>query len=72
MSLYQMPERLIRETLRRVILRCPKCKAEKLGTKDQTDPPGTALILLQCPECNDGDFDSPLYFAADGRQLALQ
>lgn len=80
MSLYTMPESLVRETMARaeeirqkplVKLRCPKCKATSVAVSDATDPPGTALIHLHCPECNDGDFDEPLYFDVLGSQLGL-
>lgn len=71
MSLYKIDEKQAREDLLRVTLRCPECKNQKLVPRDKTDPPETALVILQCDRCNEGDFDSPMYFAADGRQLGL-
>ena len=69
MSLYKIDEKQAREDLSRITLRCPKCKNQKLVPRDKTDPPETALVVSQCDRCNEGDFDSLLYFAADGRQL---
>lgn len=72
MSLYKIDEKQVREALSRITLRCPKCGNQKLVPRDKTDPPETALVVLQCDRCNEGDFDSPLYYAADGRQLGWQ
>jgi len=52
-----------------ITLRCPKCKLRKRAKRDETDPPGTVIIVLQCPECNGGDFDSPVYFDEAGNEL---
>lgn len=52
-----------------VLLRCPKCGREKSAARDSTDPPGTSLVVLQCPECVQGDFDVPGYYDAEGNEL---
>ena len=54
----------------RVTLRCPKCKKEKDAAMDQTDPPGTAVVLTQCPECVGGDFSTVDYFDKDGKEAS--
>jgi len=56
-------------TAERVYLQCPKCKWKIRVKRDETDPPGTALVVLMCGKCNSGDFDEAQYFAADGAQL---
>lgn len=56
----------------RVTLRCPKCKTEKRVDRDESDPAGTAVVEVQCPECNGGDFDCPTYFGSDGLELFLE
>jgi hypothetical protein len=52
-----------------VTLRCTGCKKEHRAEADPTDPPGTALIRLLCPECNGGDFSMIEYFDKSGKQL---
>jgi len=52
-----------------ITLRCPGCKMEKRAKKDITDPPGTVIVVVQCSECNGGDFDSPTYIDDDGNDL---
>ena len=52
-----------------VKLKCKKCGKTKMVEKDDTDPEGTALVLMQCPECNPGDFDEPAYFDATGKEI---
>lgn len=54
-----------------VTLRCPKCEATKVADVDPTDPPGTAVVEVQCPECVGGDFDEVIYYNAAGEQLGL-
>lgn len=53
----------------RVMLRCPKCMTEKRVDRDDSDPPGTAVVEVRCPDCNGGDFDCPTYFDAAGGEL---
>jgi hypothetical protein len=52
-----------------VTLECKKCKKTKRVAKDKTDPEGTARVLMQCPECNPGDFDEPAYFDNNGKEI---
>jgi hypothetical protein len=53
-----------------VTLRCPNCKNEKRVALDKTDPPNVAVVETACPKCSaDGDFESVLYFDAQGKQL---
>lgn len=53
----------------KVMLYCPKCKRRQKSTREADDPPGTALVTIQCPKCNGGDFDSPKYQDKDGNEL---
>lgn len=50
-------------------IKCPKCGASRECERDPTDPEHTALVIVQCPECNGGDFDTPRYFDAEGDEL---
>ena len=52
-----------------VMLECIKCSKRRWVERDEFDPPGTAKVRVQCPDCNPGDFDSPSYFDAAGREL---
>ena len=55
----------------RVTLRCPSCKREKDALLDPTDPPGTAVVLVQCPECHRGDKVEINYFDKSGKQVLV-
>lgn len=33
------------------------------------DPPRAVKVRIQCPECNGGDFDTPHYFDAKGKEV---
>ena len=50
-------------------LLCPKCRRAMNVMRCQADPPKAAEVRIQCPECNAGDFDSPVYFDANGKQV---
>lgn len=50
-------------------LQCPKCGTSRLTDRDATDPPAAVRLQVQCPYCNPGDFDEPIYFDALGRQM---
>jgi hypothetical protein len=52
-----------------VRLRCPKCQKERDVVKEQSDPPGTAVVQVACDGCNQGDFEDVMYFRADGSQI---
>lgn len=52
-----------------ITLRCPKCKKSMQTPADESDPEGTAVVEIMCPECNAGDFDSPSYLDASGKYI---
>jgi Zn finger protein HypA/HybF involved in hydrogenase expression len=52
-----------------VLLKCPKCKREKLVDKQPTDPAKTHEVQLLCPDCNRGDFAMQRFFDRDGNEL---
>jgi len=54
---------------RKVMLRCPKCGRKQQTTAELDDPPAAETIIIQCPKCNAGDFDSPKYVDADGKEI---
>lgn len=54
-----------------ITMRCPKCKRTKSAERDETDPPGTAVVQVTCDRCDNGDFAEVLYFDAAGNQLAI-
>ena len=53
----------------RVTLECSGCKRTKSAPVDPTDPPGTARIVMLCPECAKGDRSLIDYYDKDGRQI---
>jgi len=55
-----------------VKLECPKCGASKLTERNDFDPPRTVKVRLQCPDCNAGDFDTPAFLDAEGRELSWE
>lgn len=52
-----------------VRLTCPKCRKVRLVDRDETDPPDAATVVVMCPPCNPGDFDTPTYFDRLGREV---
>lgn len=55
-----------------VMLECPKCRKRRFVERNEFDPPNTARVQIQCPDCNAGDFDQPHYFDAAGRELSWE
>jgi formate dehydrogenase maturation protein FdhE len=54
----------------RIRLECPDCKSVKRTYQDGSDPPGTALVVARCPDCDDsGKYPDILYFDASGKQI---
>ena len=52
-----------------ITLRCPKCHRTQESHRDDSDPPGTAVVEAPCNRCdNGGDKPETLYFDAKGRQ----
>lgn len=56
--------------MKEVTLHCPKCGRRTKAKAERSDPPGTATVDIQCPECNHGDFDSPAYFDVAGKEIS--
>lgn len=53
-------------------LTCKKCRRTMNVIRQPEDPPRAAEVHIQCPECNPGDFDSPVYFDAAGKEVTQQ
>jgi len=56
-----------------ITLHCPQCGRNKEARRDDGDPPGTAIVVAHCDEC-DGEDNGvyPEYFKADGTQILYQ
>ena len=50
-------------------LRCPKCSKTMMGDRRYGDPLQAMEVVIICPDCDDGDFHSPVYLAASGREI---
>ena len=50
-------------------INCSKCNKLGIANRDETDPPHAVRMQLHCPECNDGNFDEPMYFDAKGKHI---
>lgn len=50
-------------------LRCPKCSKTMMADRQADDPAQAMEIVIICPNCDDGDFHSPVYLAASGRDV---
>ena len=50
-------------------LYCPKCERTGSATLEKSDPEGAVLAHIQCPECVQGDFDSPRFFDSNDEEL---
>lgn len=53
----------------RILFRCPKCRKKQMVDRDDTDPPAARLASMVCPDCDDGDFNSPDYFDVGGKWI---
>lgn len=52
------------------MLACPRCKREKRTTLQRNEPKDATRIELPCPDCwKAGEFENPIYFDANGKQL---
>ena len=52
-----------------ILLECPKCEQQMLAERQPEDPRRAVKVHIQCPECNAGDFDTPHYFDAKGKEV---
>ncbi len=54
-----------------VTMRCPTCKKEKRAQNHHTDPKGTAVVQVDCLDCDQpGDKDEGVrYFDEHGQEL---
>lgn len=51
-----------------VRLLCPDCKRTLVAARDETDPPGTAIVEVLCDQCDDGGgFPETHYYDAEGK-----
>jgi hypothetical protein len=50
-------------------LRCSVCGFEETTNRMRSDPEKAALMVLICPDCDDGDFHSASYWDADGNEV---
>lgn len=53
----------------KIILRCPRCAAEKAVRMDRTDPPATAVVIYPCPDCPPHDGVECRYLDAAGNEV---
>ena len=54
-----------------IMLGCPKCGKSQGAALHESDPEGTALVKIICPDCNPGDRDMPRYFDRYGTELVI-
>lgn len=52
-----------------IALECPKCNGRTLAIREPADPACAVRVQIMCPACNPGDFDSPVYFDAEGNEV---
>lgn len=50
-------------------LRCPKFNKTTMADRALDDPPRAMEMVIICPACDDGDFHSPTYLSASGREI---
>jgi hypothetical protein len=53
----------------KILLECTSCGRKKRVPREPTDPPGLALMQMQCDRCNRGDFAPEFYFDAQGHEI---
>lgn len=52
-----------------ITMRCPDCDKTVQSPRDPTDYPETHTIVVQCDECDDGDFHEAFHLDADGKHI---
>lgn len=52
-----------------IALRCPKCSARQYDQRRPGDPVQAMEMVIICPACDDGDFHTPEYLTASGRDV---
>ena len=50
-------------------IRCPKCNKTMMNDRQPEDPVQAMECVIICPACDDGDFHSPTYLSASGREI---
>lgn len=50
-------------------VRCPECNATTITDRQADDPVQAMEIVIICPACDDGDFHSPVYLSASGKEV---
>lgn len=55
-----------------LILRCPRCNRVEAMEQIPFDPPTATYAEVRCPGrgCDDGDFDSLVYWDGEGRDVS--
>lgn len=52
-----------------IALRCPKCSTREYDQRRPGDPMQAMEMVTICPNCDDGDFHTPVYLTASGRDV---
>jgi len=52
-----------------IVLKCPKCKREKIVRREPSDPKAACVVLILCPDCHRGEFGEARYFDDAGNEL---
>lgn len=55
--------------MRQIQVRCPKCNKAMMIDREPGDPARAMEVVIICPACDDGDFHTPTYFTASGREV---
>lgn len=53
----------------RIVLHCPACESREVTTRSKDDPERATVMVIICPDCDDGDFYAPVYFDDEGKEL---
>lgn len=53
----------------KIQIRCPKCSKTATIDRQPHDPVQAMEVVIICYDCDDGDFHSPVYLAASGRDV---
>lgn len=53
----------------RIVLHCPDCEGREVTSRSPGDPDRATVMVIICPECDDGDFHSPIYLDDEGNEV---
>lgn len=55
--------------MNQILLKCTKCKRQKMTERLDVDYPEAVMVQIICPECDTGDFSEVFYYDKNGKHI---